>query len=189
MPRIRIACLVLFVCSSVVSAQETPSHFVSGYVGIGGGGDARLDEGFANFDLDPSASLGVRYEFAPLEFLSVGAAIQWTSWGADDRNSFIDISPLVRGRYGFDVGERTLELHASVLLGMTIAPLNDELADDSGLGLNLGGFVGATFFATERVGVIAEIGIEHHRINVDDGNKFTLKTTQAMSHVGVVVGF
>ncbi|MEM9070528.1 MAG: hypothetical protein AAGE52_18630 [Myxococcota bacterium] len=169
-------------------AQEPDrNHYISGYAALGGGGDARGDNGFGSFDLNPTGGIGARYEYGILDVLTVGAAVEWTNWGGKDRNHFIDISPIVRGRHTLAVGDFALELHLSFLVGLTIAPLDDNVSDDGGIGINLGGFVGGTFFVTDQIGILAEIGIQYHRISADSGGDFTLKTTQLMSHLGVVI--
>lgn len=183
-----------------------PRLHLRGVLTGGGKVELEVDDNSADDDLVIGGGGAAEIEFPLRRYFSLGASGTFTSWQADiedddaRRNFVIDADLVPRVRV--PLGERGRSaVYVGVPVGLAIDILSDDYTDaveglggelSAGVGLHLGGRLGAQLFVTDSFGFVLEGGVDFramsHRLEGPLGGdeRFLLKQYNFNGQVGVV---
>lgn len=144
--------------------------------------------GRLDIDMDPGFGGGARLEIPLMDYIVVGGSFQIASLradGADDRQSVLDFSGWIKGRYVLPNVGRGLELYLGLGIGLSIAP-DVDITDDTEVGWNLQFLPGAQYFVTGSLGLLFEFGFTRHHFDADGAD---LTVLQGTMNVGISAAF
>lgn len=189
MTRFSTLALALVAITSVANAQE--KNFDQPYIGVKaklgfGGVDMTPEDSNVSFTsgLSPSFGLAGQYVYPLHEFFAVGGMLGITSWrssegGDGGRNLNFDLAVLPVGKYAV---LENLELYLTLPLGLTLDFLNEvdsrnglfspllgggggtKIEGGGSVGFMISLLVGARYALSHSMGLLAELGWEHHAV-------------------------
>jgi hypothetical protein len=210
----RFSTLTLALVASVAMANVTyaqEKNFDQPYIGLKaelgfGGVDTTPDGANVSFTsgLSPSFGLAGQYVYPLHEFFALGGMLGVTSWrssanGDGGRNLNFDLAVMPIGKYAV---LENLELYASIPLGLSLDFLNEvdtrnglfatwllpfggtKIEAGGSLGFMLSVLVGARYALSNSMGLLAELGYEHHAVTHGVESSVWLTTPNGTAQVG-----